>query len=106
MNRSIEKAQEVLDDDMVGPLKGAKAVRQVKNRGGANAEVAPLERSSEPIAFEWDRGQDVRSDAPERCHLHRHGQQGDASKSRFGLLKVPIIYAKDLQELERNLMRG
>ena len=34
VNRSIEKAQEVLDDDMV------------KNRGGANADVAPLERSS------------------------------------------------------------
>mmetsp|Transcript_76273 Transcript_76273/g.154655 ORF Transcript_76273/g.154655 Transcript_76273/m.154655 type:complete len:666 (-) Transcript_76273:69-2066(-) len=67
VNRSVEKAQEVLDDDMV------------KNRGGANASVAPLDQMFDVM------------------------RQSDVTFTATGS-KVPIIHAKDLQELERNLM--
>lgn len=67
LNRSVEKAQEVLDDDMV------------KNRGGANASVAPLDQMFDVM------------------------RQSDVTFTATGS-KVPIIHAKDLQELERNLM--
>lgn len=67
VNRSVEKAQEVLDDDMV------------KNRGGANASVAPLDQMFDVM------------------------RQSDVTFTATGS-KVPIIHAKDLQELQRNLM--
>lgn len=67
VNRSVEKAQEVLDDDMV------------KNRGGANASVAPLDEMFDVM------------------------RRSDVTFTATGS-KVPIIYGKDLQNLERNHM--
>lgn len=67
VNRSVEKAQEVLDDELV------------RNRGGSNAEVVPLEKMFEVM------------------------RQSDVTFTATGS-KVPIIKPEDLQDLERNLM--
>ncbi|CAE7621834.1 hemA [Symbiodinium sp. CCMP2592] len=67
VNRSVEKAQEVLDDELV------------RNRGGSNAEVVPLEKMFEVM------------------------RQSDVTFTATGS-KVPIIQPEDLQDLERNLM--
>ncbi|CAJ1408413.1 unnamed protein product [Effrenium voratum] len=67
VNRSVDKAQEVLDDEMV------------KNRGGVNATVAPLDQMFDVM------------------------RESDVTFTATGS-KVPIIYAKDLQNLEKNLM--
>jgi len=67
VNRSVEKAQEVLDDELV------------RNRGGANAEVVPLDQMFDVM------------------------RQSDVTFTATGS-KVPIIHANDLKELERNLM--
>jgi len=67
VNRSTEKAQEVLDDELV------------RNRGGSNAEVVPLEKMFEVM------------------------RQSDVTFTATGS-KVPIIKPEDLQDLERNLM--
>eukprot|EP00434_Breviolum_minutum_P005806 symbB.v1.2.005119.t2/scaffold295.1/size237168/8 len=67
VNRSVEKAQEVLEDDMV------------KNRGGGNATVAPMDQMMDII------------------------RQSDVTFTATGS-KVPIIHGADLQDLERKLM--